>query len=194
MNDKKKNWFARHKVLTIILAFIVIVAISAGASGSNESTGGSTSTNASTKTEDKSENDEKDVADSLKVGDPVTMGSLTHVLHGVRWDPGEEFMQPEEGKKYLVVDIELKNNSDKSESLSTMLMWKLLDSENRSADMAIGAKTNGSLDGELGPKRTLRGEIAYSVPNGQEKYELIFEPNIFGFGQAIYTINAADIK
>ncbi len=43
MTEKKKNWFARHKVLTIILAFIVLAGIGGASGGGNKSTNNSSS-------------------------------------------------------------------------------------------------------------------------------------------------------
>ncbi len=47
--EKKKNWFARHKVLTVILAIIVVIAI-AGSNGSSDKSSTSNSSNAEQKT------------------------------------------------------------------------------------------------------------------------------------------------
>ena len=73
-------------------------------------------------------------------------------------------------------------------------MFSLYDSEFYSKEMAMFAETKGSLDGELGAGRTMRGEVAFEVGAAETEWEFIFEPNIFGFGQAIYKITAQDIK
>jgi septal ring-binding cell division protein DamX len=55
-NEKKKNWFVRHKVLTVILALIVLGIISSATNGSkfsNSTTNSNSTDSTSSKTEDK---------------------------------------------------------------------------------------------------------------------------------------------
>lgn len=55
-NEKKKNWFARHKVLTVILVLIVLGIIGSATNGSkssNSTTNSSSTDSTSSKTEDK---------------------------------------------------------------------------------------------------------------------------------------------
>jgi hypothetical protein len=54
-------------------------------------------------------------------------------------------------------------------------------------------EAEGQLDGELGAGRSLRGELGYDV-SSDGPWELILEPSLFGFGQAIYTIDLADVE
>lgn len=144
--------------------------------------------------EDDEPTDESDeVSDSNSVGDTVSMGDLDHTLHAARWDEGDEFTSPDDGERWLILDIELTNNSDDSSAISSLLMWQLVDEDNRSRDLEIFADTQGSLDGELGSGRAMRGEIAFEVADDQSSWELIFEPSVFGFGQAIYNISVDDI-
>lgn len=128
------------------------------------------------------------------VGETVKMGELEFTVNSVRYDNGSEFLGPDEGTKWLVIDCTLKNIGQESEALSSMLMFTLYDSEFYSKEMAIFAETKGSLNGELGAGRTMRGEVAFVVDAAETEWELIFEPNTFGFGQAIYKITAEDIK
>lgn len=125
-----------------------------------------------------------------QVGDTVTMGDLEHTVHGVRYSSGDEIMSPESGSQWLVLDVEVTNNSSEPQPISSIVMWTLSDQENRSADIAMTGDERGRLDGELGPGRSMRGELAYTVSSDQKKWELIFSPEVLGFGQAIYEIPA----
>lgn len=125
-----------------------------------------------------------------QVGDTVTMGDLEHTVHGVRYSSGDEIMSPESGTQWLVLDVEVTNNSSDSQAISSVMMWTLNDPENRSVDIAMTGDERGSLDGELGPGRSMRGELAYTVSSDHKQWELIFSPEVLGFGQAIYEIPA----
>ena len=125
-----------------------------------------------------------------QVGDTVTMGDLKHTVHAVRYSAGDEIMSPESGTEWLVLDVEVTNNSSESQAISSLMMWTLNDPENRSVDVAMTGDERGNLDGELGAGRSMRGEIAYTVNPDHKQWELIFSPEVLGFGQAIYEIPA----
>lgn len=130
----------------------------------------------------------------FNMGDTVSMGNLEVTLNSARWDSGNQFMQPDEGERWLVLDLTITNMADEAVAISSLLMFSLYDEDAYSCDMEIFADTKGNLDGEVGAGRKMRGEIAFSVDENQNQWELIFEPNIFGFGQAIYLVNAEDIS
>lgn len=120
------------------------------------------------------------------------MGTLEHTLHGVRFAPGDEYTTPEPGTRWLVADIEVTNRSDEPAAISSIGMWTLYDPDNRSVDQTITGDEQGSLDSELGPGRSLRGEIAFAVDAEHKEWELIFSPELLEFGQTIYDIPAPE--
>lgn len=139
------------------------------------------------------EEPEEDVADGFGLGDTIAMGDLEHTFHGARFVEGDEFFSPDEGTAWLVVDVEVTNIGDESEALSSLIMWQLVDAENRSLDQELVTDTQGSVDGELGADRSMRGEIAYEVGVEDAEWELIFEPALFGFGQGIYSFTVDEV-
>lgn len=128
------------------------------------------------------------------IGDTVKMGDLVFTLNTARWDSGDEFFAPDEGERWLVLDCTIENQADESTSISSMLMFSLYDEEHYSCNQEFVADLRGSLDGELGPGRKMSGEIAFSVSEEHSTWEFIFEPNVFGFGQAIFKVNEEDVK
>jgi len=140
------------------------------------------------------EQKEEKADETFAVGETVEMGNLEFTLQGARWEEGDEFMGPDEGERWLVLDCNLENKGEESEHLSSMMMFTLYDEENYSCDMEIAADTRGSLDGELGSGRSMSGEIAFNVDADHSKWELVFEPNAFGFGQAIFEIHEDDVE
>jgi hypothetical protein len=148
---------------------------------------------------DDGKNDEAEAAQNeddgpYGIGDTVAMGDVEHTLHGARWSSGDEFFGPEDGERWLVLDIEVTNTGDSSEVVSSMLMWTLVDADNRSAEIALTGDEQGGLDGELGARRSMRGETAFVVPDdGSDTWELVFDPDAFGSGQAIYVLTGDDV-
>lgn len=191
----------KSRLFTILSPFLLIgVFILVGVACSEtepervDDGGGSTDDVSASENDDSSGDDgELEEAEGFVVGDTVRMGELVMTLHGVRWDEGDEFTGPDEGMRWLVADIEVTNESDESEALSSLVMFDLIDEENRSRDLAVMADTEGSLDGELGAGRSLRGDIAWEVREEHTAWELIFEPGFFGFGQAIFDVTTDDL-
>jgi len=123
--------------------------------------------------------------EKFKVGERVEMGELVITVNNIKDSVGGEFLKPAEGNIYKIADCTIENLSDKSESLSSMLMFKMADSEGYNYTITITEDSKTGLDGELGPGRKMRGEVAFEVPSTAAGLELIFEPNFLGFGQAI---------
>ena len=122
------------------------------------------------------------------VGDSVKMGGLVFTVNGTRTATGSEFIKPDEGDIYFIADCTLENTAAEVAHISSLLMFKLVDADGYNYDITIGPETKGSLDGELAPGRKMRGELAFEVPAQVNSLELIFEPNVFGSGQAIYKV------
>jgi hypothetical protein len=135
-----------------------------------------------------------EVAEGFGIGETVAMGDLEHTFHGARFYDGDDFMNPDEGTRWLLVDVEVTNTGDESEAMSSLIMWDVVDADNRTRDLTITGDEQGSLDGELGAGRSMRGEIAYTVTDDQSEWELIFAPHVFGFGQAIYEFSVEDVQ
>ncbi len=132
--------------------------------------------------------------ETFNIGETIKMGSLQFTLNGVRFDEGDDFWTPDEGKSWLLFDCTLENTGSESEGISSMLMFKLYDSDSYSQSLTISTSAKGSLDGELAAGRKMAGEVAFEVDADETEWEFIFEPSVFGFGQAIYTVAVDDIN
>lgn len=122
------------------------------------------------------------------VGDSVKMGGLVFTVNGTGTSTGSQFIKPKDGNIYFIVDCTIENTSGEAAHLSSLIMFKLVDDDGYNYNITIGPETKGSLDGELAPGRIMRGELAFEVPAQASSLELIFGPNVFGSGQAIYKV------
>ena len=76
--------------------------------------------------------EETEEADEVfEIGETVAMGDLAFTLHGARWYDGSEFMQPDEGNRYLLIDATVENKSDEGKTISSMMMFSVYDDEYR---------------------------------------------------------------
>ena len=97
-----------------------------------------------------------------------------------RTDMGVEYMEPEEGNEYFYIMIQFINNSEESESISSLMQFELKDDNGIEQEMAIFAEGVGSLDGTVLPGDKMTGEIAYELPIDVEgPLYLYFLPDLF---------------
>ncbi|MCD8503144.1 MAG: DUF4352 domain-containing protein [Bacillaceae bacterium] len=126
----------------------------------------------------------------LTIGDTVAFDGLQVTLNSVHKSMGKEFFEPTNAY-YVILNVTIENTTDKSEHISSLLNFKLIDGDGYSQDIGLFADTKGSLDGEIGAGRSMRGEIAFDAYESNA-YEFIFE-NPFTSGQAIFTFDASEI-
>ncbi len=124
----------------------------------------------------------------FEIGDTIKMGNLQFKVNSVRTSEGGEFFKPDEGNLYLYVDITIENISNEEETISSILMFKIVDKDGRSYDMAIFGDTEGSVDGSLGAGRKMTGELSYEVSKNINEFELEINPELFGTGITIVRI------
>jgi hypothetical protein len=124
---------------------------------------------------------------SLTVGDSVTIGQMTFTVHGVRWG-SSSFATPTPGQGYLMIDVAIVNNKSEAVNISSFLMFKLVDMDGRAQDWTVFGEPEGTLDGTLGPGRTMRGELGFDVDANQSSWELIIQPDLVETEQVIFMI------
>ena len=113
------------------------------------------------------------------VGQPVEVGDLTFTVLAIRDVPGDEFIAPDPGNRFLGVQIEAVNNTDEAEVVSSLAQFSLRDGTGQQYDQAITTSEVASLDGDVLPGGRLRGEIVYEVPLTATGLELVIS-DLFG--------------
>lgn len=92
-----------------------------------------------------------------------TSGLSIKILE-TRTDMGAEYFEPDEGNEYFYIMVQIINNSDESEDISSYMQFELKDDNGIEKEMAIFAETVGSLDGTVLSGDKMTGEIAYELP------------------------------
>jgi hypothetical protein len=132
-----------------------------------------------------------------KVGDIVSIGDNVMVVLG--WDvvPGDQFNKPDEGKKFIVVDAIIVNQSQTAMSVSSLLQMSLKDdtSQKYSVDlMASMAANASSIDGEIAPGERVRGKVGFQVPENAKGLQFVFDADVFGTGKVFVDLGAEPIS
>ena len=127
--------------------------------------------------------------ETFAIGDSVKGGDLVFTVNSTRTDQGSEFIKPAEGKIYYIVDVTVENVGDEAEQLSSLMMFKLFDSEGYNYSVTFGPETKGDVGGELSPGRKIRGELVFEIPEEATSLELEITPGIFTSGKIIVKLD-----
>ena len=131
-----------------------------------------------------------------EVGDIISIDNTIVVILG--WDnpPGGDFNPPDEGKKYLVVDVMLANQGETSFNISPVFQMTLKDQSgqkyniNGKANIASGSNTP---NGELNPGEVLRGKVGFHVPEELNNFQFIYEAKVWGLGEVSVNLGSTPI-
>lgn len=217
-NKIKKPFYKKWWVWTIVVIVILALAAGGGGGDSNESEGDTgpevaqTSGEVSEDTQqqvqesepvsepeeqskeeveqpEEQEEPEPKGPETYNIGDTVEAGDYIFTVNSVREDKGGDFLKPDEGNIYYIIDATVENKGDKSINVSSLLMFTLIDEEGYTYDITFGPDTKGQLDGEIAPGRKLRGELAFEIPADATGLELEIDPSLFGDGKIIYKLD-----
>lgn len=187
---KKRSWFARHKILTALLAVVaLVIAVNLGGGGDDEETstpGGSVDAQppvaaddaapAAEEAEPAAEDaepaaEEPDPAADLPgIGEPVRDGmfefTVTQVETGVT-EVGDEFLNEQAQGQYVLVHITVTNIGDRAQSLFGDNQT-LVDTEGRehSADStaALYLDSADTFFSEINPGNSVGGVVVFDIP------------------------------
>jgi len=143
------------------------------------------------------ENAESEATEIFEVGDIVSIGDSVLVVLGWEEVASTDFAKPDEGNKFVAIELLLINQSDTSASVSSLLQMTLKDSTGqnyRSDLLASTAASGGSIDGELSPGERIRGKVGFQVPENVQGLQFVFDADVFGTGKAFVNLGANPIS
>lgn len=125
---------------------------------------------------------------NLNIGDAAKVGDAEVTVHGFRSSTGGEFLSPDPGNVWIIVDATVKNTGDDPYNLSSLLQTAVRDGAGREYDVTIGpTDLQGQLDGTIPPGDILRGETAFEVPADAQGLQFVFS-QAFGEQQARWNL------
>jgi len=166
MADKSKNWFARHKVLTVI-GVIIVLAIIGGAAGGSKSntTANKTSTSSTAST----------AATMPKLNQPANDGKFQFTVTAIKCgqpsvsSPDGYITKTAQGQ-YCILNVTANNIGDQSQTLDSTSQY-LYDSSNKKyssdseATIDISPSDNTFFN-PINPGNSVSGTIVFDIPKG----------------------------
>lgn len=181
-----KSWFARHKILTVIGAFIIIGVIGSAASGGSQ--------NNDSATQSTTESDQKAEAGNTlaRIGEPARDGKFEFVVNSIKC--GEKtvgtnpYLQSTASGQFCRLNLSIKNIGDKAQSLFADNQ-KLLDVQGREYSYSFTATSYAEPNGpsitwynEINPGNNVTGDILYDIPTDVVPTRVILHDSSFSRG------------
>ncbi|MBO0779608.1 MAG: DUF4352 domain-containing protein [Ktedonobacteraceae bacterium] len=115
-----------------------------------------------------------------KVGENVSVDSEWQVtVTHVSASNGDEITQPKSGHTLLLIDVSLKNISDKQQVASSLIQFSLRDSEGQTyTETILSGKT--APGGHVDAGQPLKGTLVYEVPSSTKTFVLGFIADLGG--------------
>jgi len=180
----------------VVIAFVGLIVIGMALGGKDETPqkvekepetqAASTEQNAENKESEQKEQPKEEV---YNIGDSIKIGDVVLTVNSVKEDSGSEYIKPSDGNVYYIIDMTIENKGEKAYNSSTLMQMSLVDSDGYKYDITIGPKLKGSLDGEIGAGRKLRGEVAFEIPKDATGLEFVYDYKLLSNGQIIVKLD-----
>lgn len=201
---KKRNWFARHKVLTGIGIAVIVIGIFSTALGGGEQDSpdvpvaeeaqvenavGEDGTASSEADLDEVAADDSQEAEPASaepgIGDPVLSGDLEFTVTGIEnggTEIGSEYLSETAQGEFILVHVEVTNTGDAAASFFGGSQT-LIDSEGREhksdGTASLYIPDNDTLFAEINPGNTVVGTLVFDLAVGTEPVEILLQGGLF---------------
>ena len=129
--------------------------------------------------------------DTYIVGDVLKLRDMSLQVVDVTTSSGGEYSKPKEGNEYVIVDVILRNDSDKSTKSYSPYHFSMANSNGQITNTEftmVDMETALSL-GELSPGGIVRGTLSYEQPKGDNGIKLIYNNNILSDKEVIIDLS-----
>ncbi|MCX6763711.1 MAG: DUF4352 domain-containing protein [Candidatus Moranbacteria bacterium] len=194
-----RNWFARHKILSGILAIIVLIIFSSIVSSYNKTqeTMGDLKKTAENNTKeldkyqaivDTGKKDEK----VNKIGDSVELGGAIITINKVVFSQGGQFSKPQPDNEWINLNITIENTESSEQYITTLGQMFIRDSEGNSYQVAVTDKSienvNNNLDGTVIAKSKRTGWVGFEIKKDVKGLQFQYNGSIWGGGNVLFDL------
>ncbi|WP_330475274.1 DUF4352 domain-containing protein [Terrabacter sp. C0L_2] len=185
----RKSWFARHKIITGLLALVLIGVVASAVNGGGS--GSPTTTSPSAAGGQGGDAPAADTPAAAKVGQKVRDGqfefTVTKVQKGVK-SVGDQYLNEKAQGQFVLVNVTVSNIGDAAQTLSDSSQ-KVRDAKGRefSSDTAaaIYVKDNKVFLEEINPGNTVKATLVFDMPKGTEPVSIELHDSPFSDGVTV---------
>lgn len=111
-------------------------------------------------------------------GEPVRSGTFTVNVDGSEFSEGESIQRPAEGRRFLVVDVAVKNEGARAADVSSMLQMVAVDGAGNQYGTSLYFPSPRYPDGTIQPGGTAKGKVVFEVPARRKDFYFVFDPGV----------------
>ena len=187
------------KLKWIIIIVIVIAIIGAAAGGDDtpkkvETTEPKNTENSTNKETQNTEEPEKEEKTEFSVGETAEQKDIQVTLISATESQGSEYVTPDEGNIFLLLEFEIVNNSSSDINISSVANFEAYcDDYSLNQDLlglqAPEIEGKNQLDGSVAAGKKMNGVIAYQVPVSYSNFEINVLPDFWSANDIKFVIN-----
>lgn len=187
------------KLKWIIIIVIVIAIIGAAAGGDDtpkkvETTEPKNTENSTNKETQNTEEPEKEEKTEFSVGETAEQKDIQVTLISATESQGSEYVTPDEGNIFLLLEFEIVNNSSSDINISSVANFEAYcDDYSLNQDLlglqAPEKEGKNQLDGSVAAGKKMNGVIAYQVPVSYSNFEINVSPDFWSANDIKFVIN-----
>lgn len=204
-NGKKKlkKW---QIALIIVIALVFVAAIGNGIGGEdssqsddqNQTSESDAETSGADETTeepvDKSGNENEPEKTEFGVGETAELDDVQITLLNATESSGNEYIIPDEGNIFLILEFEIANNSNSDITISSIANFEAYCDDYALNQDIMGlqvpeAEGKNQLDGSVASGRKMNGIIAYQVPSDYSAFEISVSPDFWSANDINFVIN-----
>ena len=198
MNKENKKKGGCLKTILIVIGVIIVIGIIGSVMGGKDSepkkVNNDTTTDGTQSTADTSQDNKEPEQTEFTVGDTVNLNDVEITLVNTVESSGNEYLTPDEGNEFLILEFEIANNSSKDINISSVANFEAYcDDYSLNQDIlglqAPEVEGKNQLDGSVAAGKKMNGVIAYQVPTGFQKFEINVSPSFWSAKDIHFVIN-----
>ena len=130
----------------------------------------------------------------FQVGETVSLKDVNVTLVSSTESAGSEYVKPDDGKEFLILEFNIENNSSKDINISSAANFEAYcDDYSLNQDIlgqqAPEAEGKTQLDGSVASGKKMNGIIVYQVPTDFKSFEINVAPDFWSTKDIKYVIN-----
>lgn len=184
MANKSNNWFSKHKILTTLIALVLLLSIGSAGSDKKSATDVANDMVDTTKTDTKEQ--------VAKIGTPVRDGKFEFTAKAIECDKPSvgtnEYLTKVAQGQYCLLSITVKNIGNEKQSLFSFNQKLLKDKFEYSADDTATiyvAPQGNSWFSDINPGNSVEGTIVFDVPKDVTPTLAEFHDSAFSSGVTV---------
>lgn len=184
-----KNWFVKHKILTVIIALFVLGFIGAMTSSKSPSSSSGTASKSGAKAYKFGDRADKQPTDvEIAVGESATVDGVKMTPVSVeRKTSLSDYDTAADGKQFLVMTVQLENTDSKTHAFNPF-DFKVQTAGGQVLDTSFHSTTNQLNSGDLVAGGKTSGAIVLEVPVESGHQYVIWKPDAFKSDRAIVQV------